>query len=214
MAKTTYMEMKNVRNTDYETTLDFIPTPPWATRAFLSTADLDLRGLTVLEPCVGRGDLAQVLVDAGATVEASDIRDYGWPDTEVVDYLQRPARPVDWVITNPPFTLAEEFLHKAYAEARRGVVLHIRTAWLNGVGRWERVFSRGMLSEVLVHTKNVSATQGRTIRTGSNQINHSWFVFDKSRVRPDASGGRTVAARLSLIPADAQRTHEREGDYR
>lgn len=198
--------MHDQRKTSYAETLDFVPTPPWATRAFLATGVVNLRGRTVLEPCVGRGHMAEVLTEAGAHVAAADIRDYGYPGTEVVDYLARPPRPVEWVVTNPPFALANEFFQKAYEEAECGVVFHIRTTWLTGVGRWNDIFSKGLLTTVVMHAKNVSATQNRVIRRGSNQFNHSWLVFDK-RVPPSPD------ARFTMIPAAAQDQHERPDDY-
>lgn len=200
--------MHDQRRTSYAETLDFVPTPPWATRAFIDVWREPLDGLTVMEPCVGRGDLARVLEDSGARMVAQDIKDYGYPGTVVADYTAPFGRTdlgVDWTITNPPFALAEQFFDRAYRDSRRGVVFHIRTGWLNGVGRWDRIFSRGLLTGIVMHAKNVSATQGATIRSGSNQFNHSWLVFDKRNV------GRSIDFRF--IPADAQARFERDGDY-
>lgn len=92
--------------------LDDFPTPPWATRAFLShyfSGD-DLTEQSVWEPACGRGHMAQVLSEFFGSVRASDIFNYGYG--EIQDFLTglTALRSVDWLITNPPFRLAEDFL--------------------------------------------------------------------------------------------------------
>lgn len=199
--------MHDQRKTSYAETMDFVPTPPWATRAFLSTfPEVQINGSDVLEPGVGRGDLARVLQEAGARVTGLDIVDRGFPNTIVADYNSyEPPVSFEWVVMNPPFTFGESFLRNAMRHSTKGVVLHIRTTWLNGVGRWNEFFQPGHLTDVVMHAKNVSATQSKVIRRGSNQFNHSWLVFEK------AKRGRPIGFRF--IPADAQDTYERATDY-
>jgi len=59
--------------------LDDFPTPPWATRAFISHYfDDDLGETSVWEPACGRGHMAQVLSEFFSTVRGSDVFDYGY----------------------------------------------------------------------------------------------------------------------------------------
>ena len=104
--------------------LDDFPTPPWATRALVTHYfDQSVADASVWEPACGRGHMAQVLHEYFATVRAGDIFDYGYG--EVQDFLTGLAalRSVDWVITNPPFRLAEDFLARGRQVARKGVAL-------------------------------------------------------------------------------------------
>lgn len=58
--------------------LDFFPTPPWATRALMQhvlAAEPYLR--TCWEPAAGRGHMADVLAEYFDTVHRSDVYDYG-----------------------------------------------------------------------------------------------------------------------------------------
>ena len=50
------------------------------------------------------------------------------------------ARSHDWVITNPPFRLAEEFVARSLNVARKGVAILARTVFLESVGRYEAIF--------------------------------------------------------------------------
>ena len=64
------------------------------------------------------------------TVDSSDAYAYGFAPLR--DFLAHPfeANSVDWVITNPPFRLAEEFVLRALNIARRGVAILARTVFL------------------------------------------------------------------------------------
>jgi putative ABC transport system substrate-binding protein len=73
-------------------------------------------------------------------VVATDVFDYGFG--RVADFLKNkhPAQSFDWVITNPPFRLGEEFISRSMDIARRGVAMLTRTVFIESVGRYERLF--------------------------------------------------------------------------
>lgn len=86
---------------------DFYPTPPEVTQALLDF--LGLRpGTKVWEPACGEGHMVDVLIKNGLAVHASDI-------SMGIDYLTAdlPSGGVDWIITNPPFSLAEQFIRRS-----------------------------------------------------------------------------------------------------
>jgi len=127
--------------------LDDFPTPPWATRALsekLTAMGEDLGAQAAWEPCCNRGYMARPLTEAFARVHATDVHDYGWDGQDgVADFLidwgqDDPA--VDWVIANPPFKLAESFIRQGLRLARRGVAVFVRTAFVEGQGRYETLF--------------------------------------------------------------------------
>jgi hypothetical protein len=84
----------------------------------------------------------KVLREYFGSTFASDIHPYGYG--EVADFLntRNEAGSVDWVITNPPFKLAEEFIAKSLTIATRGVAVLARTVFIESVGRHERLYSR------------------------------------------------------------------------
>lgn len=85
---------------------DFYPTPPDVTRALIKAA-LPSPPVSVWEPACGEGDMVRELAAAGFNVWGSDV-------VSGKDFLTAPPpRQVDWIVTNPPFKLAEAFIRRA-----------------------------------------------------------------------------------------------------
>lgn len=89
---------------------DFYPTPPEATIALVQFLRLE-RGTVIWEPAFGEGDMGQALGACGLTVYGTDIR--GGQDFLVRDHPDGIDAPFNWIITNPPFSLAEAFIRHA-----------------------------------------------------------------------------------------------------
>lgn len=85
--------------------LDYDPTPPDATAAFLSAEGDRIReiGGQVWEPAVGGGHMANELQRQGFDVIGSDIVDRGWPGTQIRPFYDWTEAPADIIITNPPY---------------------------------------------------------------------------------------------------------------
>lgn len=90
---------------------DFYPTPEDVTMALLSHLALPI-GTTIWEPACGEGHMANVFRRSGYLTFASDLRETGYGKGGV-DFLQAERSPAQWIITNPPFSLAEDFIRKA-----------------------------------------------------------------------------------------------------
>jgi hypothetical protein len=127
--------------------LDDFPTPPWATRAlmrFLASRNEPLHMQHVWEPACNRGQMARVLAEEFDNVHATDVHDYGWPgQSGVADFLidwGQDSPDVDWIITNPPFRLAAEFITHGLNIARHGVAVLVRTSFIEGQARYEALF--------------------------------------------------------------------------
>lgn len=115
--------------------LDDFPTPPWATRALCEHVigrRQDPSSQSVWEPACNRGYMAKPLAEYFRDVHASDIHSYGWEgQQDVRDFLfpgQAPRPDLDWIITNPPFRLASQFVERALSITNQCAVL-VRTAW-------------------------------------------------------------------------------------
>ena len=97
---------------------DFFPTPPDVTTALIDW--LGLPGDThVWEPACGDGAMADVIRGYGHFVSVSDIRPAAMPGAVTWDFLQAAwptataGRKPEWIITNPPFNMAEAFIRQA-----------------------------------------------------------------------------------------------------
>lgn len=152
--------------------LNYFPTPPWATRAlceFLIGQGYPLDDLTCWEPACGEMHMARPLSDYFDDVVASDVHRYG-DDHELFDFtlvrFERRADRPDFVITNPPFTLAIEFIASASAIATRGFAMLVRSAFLEGAARFRRLWSANPPSFVLQFAERVVMLENRLVRAG------------------------------------------------
>src|ERR1700682_4636655 len=110
------------QRSEAKNSLDDLPTPPWATRALVKHAissNDSLSSMTCLEPACGRGHMSVTLAESFGEVSSSDVFDYSFGG--VADFLKSKHADdsFDWVITNPPFRLAEEFIDRSMKIARR-----------------------------------------------------------------------------------------------
>lgn len=162
--------------------LDDFPTPPWATRALMTHVIPPEPGSseTCLEPACGVGHMSKVLEEYFSLVESSDVRNYGYG--AVGDFLstEYPDDAFDWVITNPPFRLAEAFVLKALPIARRGVAMLARTVFLESVGRYERLFRHQPPTSFAQFVERVPMVKGRLDRGATTATGYCWLVWRKN----------------------------------
>lgn len=171
--------------------LDYFPTPPWATRALCEhvlAGELaePLGNLSAWEPACGEGHMARPLSEYFGTVIASDVHDYGVEGQEIFDFtlpLSWPMPPAlatlapDWIVTNPPFNAAATFADRALGRAGRGVALLVRTQWLHGAGRWREIFALWPPALVCPFVERVPMVKGRLDATVSSATDYCWFVW-------------------------------------
>jgi hypothetical protein len=186
--------------------LDNFPTPPWATRALIEHALGDkaaLAKMTCLEPACGVGHMAKVLSEYFGEVQCADVHPYGYG--EVGDYLAAPieTNSCDWIITNPPFKLAEEFVAKSRTIARRGVAILARTVFIESVGRYERLFSPHPPATFAQFVERVPMVKGRLDKKASTATGYAWFIWLNENVS---------STRVSWIPP-CRKSLELEYDY-
>jgi hypothetical protein len=114
--------------------LDAYFSPPEAAASLLHIEE-EYLPKCIWEPAAGDGAIVRPLQDAGFTVIASDIVDYGLHDCTVVDYLKaKPIREIQGVVTNPPYKLAVQFAEKALREVPY-LALLLRTNFLESTAR-------------------------------------------------------------------------------
>lgn len=217
------------QRTEAHDSLDDFPTAPWATRAlmhYLISSRLmryggrTLGDMTVWEPCANRGHMVKPLAEVFGKVIASDIFDYGM-GYHVHDFLMpykpfHSAEPVDWVITNPPFRLAEQIILHALEIATQGVAVIVRSAFEEGIDRYYKLYAEnpptlmGVFTERVIMHKGVLRDPNKLYldeRTGemkrpSTATSYKWMVWAK---------GRDPQPQIWIPPC--RRQLERPGDY-
>lgn len=172
--------------------LDFFPTPPWATRALIERViqsadvgivDAPLAEYTAWEPACGEGHMAEVLREYVTDVLATDVFDYGYGDAtlDFTSDLEAGAHADrDFIVTNPPFgAKSEEFVLQALRLARVGVAMFVRLQWLETVGRYERIFKDNPPTLIAFFAERVNLCKGRWDPEGGTATAYIWLVWIK-----------------------------------
>jgi hypothetical protein len=194
------------QRTEAADSLDDFPTPPWATRALLThviAVGQKTSEMVCLEPACGAGHMSRALLEYFGRVESYDVSQYGYGGKR--DFLRDHYEPqsYDWVITNPPFRLAEEFVLRSLEIARTGVAILARTVFLESASRYNALFRHTPPTVFAQFVERVPMVKGRLDPSASTATGYCWLVWDKSVL------GTT---RVVWIPP-CRRTLERPHDY-
>jgi len=146
---------------------DYYPTPHWC----FDKLPIDWSIFsTALEPCSGDGRIVKFLESKGLDVDWREI-------SQDMDYLTEECDKVDLILTNPPFSLAIEFIEKALKESDT-VIMLLRINFLGSQIRhsfWKLNSPTGMV----VLSKRPSFTG-----TGTDCTDYAWFIWDKTGKLP------------------------------
>ncbi len=193
--------------------LDDFPTQPWGARAWcehvFGPPTAPLKKLLVWEPAANRGFLYRGLKDYFGQVVGSDIFDYGagFPTFNFLDMhpseMFLPAeklppflpREPDWIITNPPFVRAQEFIDTALYVARIGVAMLCRTQIMETVGRYEAIYDPKLkvawaFSQFV---ERLPMNEAKCERDMATQSAYGWLtIWKDARQAPDILSRRHI----------------------
>lgn len=167
--------------------LEHFETPEWAAKAILNKEVLTRY---VIDPCCGSGILTNVADKAGYDVYSIDIHDWGFPGTQVQDFLElerdfiteNGEKIADFTFfMNPPFKLAVNFVEKAFELGARKIVCFQRFAWWEAKSR--KVFWQKYPPNRVYICGDRAASWRHDIRgwdrISSTPTAHAWFVWEK-----------------------------------
>ena len=151
---------------------DFYETPYTLTRKFLDVEYFD-KSLSVCEPACGGGAITKVL------------KEY-WEDDKITAYDKETNFLWDYneynsIITNPPFSLAFEFIQKAKQLAKSKFALLLPLSYLHGKKRYDEIYSDKTygLEKVYVFTRypmlGESLREDGKYNTG--MMVYAWYVW-------------------------------------
>lgn len=174
---------------------DLYETPPEAVEALLAHEKLPHH---LWEPACGPGAIVRVLRQHGHAVYATDLNDWGCPNSQPrVDFLMEPLAAA-WdgaIITNPPYFAATAFVCHALALARQ-VYMLLPIQFLEGGQRDPRrdqLIDGGQLARVLVFRERLPMMHRHGYegpKTGST-VAYAWFVWERDHRGP------TIIKRIS-----------------
>lgn len=156
---------------------DFYETPYSITRHLLNVEDFDYK-LTICEPACGDGAIVKVLQEKTNNVVFYDIQKNFLTETEQYDYI----------ITNPPFSIAYEFIQKAKIVAKKKFAFLLPLSYLHGKQRYDRIYSdkEYPLKKVYVFTRYPML--GEKLREdgkyNTGMMVYAWFIFEKNYTGP------------------------------
>jgi hypothetical protein len=162
---------------------DYYGTNPESTRALLKVEKFDKR---ILEPCAGHHLIANVLRDAGYDVTTADLVPYeGYEYDHIGNFLEFDGEWDGDIVTNPPYGLSTEFAVKALELVKPGhkVAMFLRTLFLEGTKRYEKLFSVNPPKTVYVFTNRQVSDKNDDFSKGS-AVSYSWFVWEKGYKGP------------------------------
>lgn len=155
-------------NTEYQRNKsDFYPTPPEATIALMNFLDLPKRTV-IWEPACGEGHMSSVMRKMGYSVVESDIQ-------RGDDFLTTELRECDWIITNPPFSLSEQFIRRCH-EHHRPFAMLLKSQYWHAKKRL-KLFEETKPSYILPLTWRPDFCFGQR-GSGSPLMDVMWVVWD------------------------------------
>lgn len=159
---------------------DYYATYPPAVKAFLDKSGIVLDN--PWEPACGEGHISKVLEEYGYQVRSTDLIDRGYGNGGV-DFLEYTQKWEGDIITNPPYSLAMEFINKALALVGTGrkVVMFLKLTFLEGAKRYKELFSKNPPKEIWVFSSRIPcARNGNFNQEGKGKaVCYSWFIWEK-----------------------------------
>ena len=163
---------------------DYYATPHIATEMLLDNVSFSGN---FLEPCVGGGHIADVIKKYyNSEVFGCDLVDRGYSTTFVADFLtQEFDRKFDNIVTNPPYSLAQEFLEKGMEVINDNgkIAMFLKIQFLEGAKRKE-MFSKYPPKYIYVFSKRQNPWRnGSSVdekgKPWSSTMCFAWFIWEK-----------------------------------
>ena len=147
---------------------ELYPTPDVVVDALMDVINFR-EGDSFLEPCFGTGAIYNKV-----TLPCN--QKYFAELSVGIDYLATEFTKKDVIITNPPFSLTEEFLEKSLSElADDGTLIYLQR--LNYLGSIKRVPFWARVS--FPQKTPVIIPRPRFVGGGSDSCEYAWFIWDK-----------------------------------
>ena len=167
---------------------DFYATNPKAVNMILNKYNFYAQN--ILEPCVGQGHIAHVIdefYNHSKNITAIDIVDRGYPNTIVTDFLNyQTEKRYDGIITNPPYSLAKEFVEKGMELLTDNgqMLMFLKIQFLEGAKRKD-FFKKYPPKYIYVFTNRMATwNNGEPLdpkgKRWATTMCHAWFIWEKN----------------------------------
>lgn len=155
---------------------DFYATPAVATEELCR-----LEGFRhdILEPCCGMGHISKVLVKHGYSVTSRDLVDRGFGDEHGIDFLKDERKWHGDIVTNPPYSLALQFVEHALDIVDEGckVAMFLKLTFAEGKQR-RSLFEKKTPVRVWVSSSRLECGKNGVFGAGS-AVAYAWWIWEK-----------------------------------
>lgn len=143
------------------------------------------------------GDIWDPACGGGNIPEACKARDYWAFGTDIVDrgygrqldFLCEHTTVCSNVVSNPPYNVAEQFVKRGLDVTTRKVAVLVRTAFLEGQGRYSRLFKPSPPARVWQFVPRISMPPGGSdVPAKGGSVAFCWVVWDKGHKGPPEFG--------------------------
>lgn len=165
---------------------DYYATEPRAIELLLELEDFSPY---VWECACGGGHLSEVLKKHGYKVKSSDIIDRGYPETEIIDFLNVNKEDIknDFsrdIITNPPYKYAKEFVKHALEISMDStkIAMFLKVQFLEGKAR-KTLFEKYPPKKIYVSSSRLLCAKNGEFQKmrdgGGSAVAYAWFIWEK-----------------------------------
>lgn len=163
---------------------DYYQTPYSMTKQLLEVENFEG---SILEPSCGAGAIVKVLNDYNLDVDYCDLNnDFSLTGVfkDFKDFLKDNFEKYDNIITNPPFSLAKEFILKAKQIANNKIAMLLPLNYLHGVSRYNEIYKDTAFPLKTVYVFCRYGLLEDTIREDgtykAGMMVYAWYIWDKS----------------------------------
>jgi hypothetical protein len=155
---------------------DDYATPPWVTRIIIP----HIPTTEVWECAAGDGKMVRVMRKAGLIVRSTTLSE----KTGRGNFLTATNEHDHYaIVTNPPYSLAQEFVEHAL-DLAPFVAMLLPSEWDTAKGREHLFGACGRFHKKIVITQRIRWIVGSK---GSPSANHAWFIWHQPTLRPGPS---------------------------
>ncbi|EMV9620173.1 hypothetical protein AADV15_001618 [Campylobacter coli] len=163
---------------------DYYQTPYGMTKQLLEVENFEGK---ILEPSCGAGAIVKVLRDFKKSVDYCDLNnDFSLTGIfkNFKDFINDDFEKYDNIVTNPPFSLAKEFILKAKQIANNKIAMLLPLNYLRGVSRYNEIYKDTVFPLKTVYVFCRYGLLEDTIREDgtykAGMMVYAWYIWDKS----------------------------------
>ena len=158
---------------------DFYSTDPSAIDYLLQHETFDEN---IWECACGNGNLSKQLEKYGYNVYSTDLVYRGYGEKKSVDFIKQRKSFDGDIITNPPYTLQEDFILNALQLSKRKVAMFLKIQFLESKKRYLKIFRNYPPTRIYVFVKRIWCYRNDDRTNKNSAVCYSWFVWDKENI--------------------------------